>query len=145
MASNDDRKVERWGLDRLRPHPKQGQYFASPTPHELKELAADLEANGQLQPVEILPDGTILCGHRRVAAARLLGWAAVDLWVRDLDPAAAERRLIEDNVHRRQLGKLGLARCYKALKALESKGPGGRLMAHEARLRPQLGPPVAHR
>jgi ParB/RepB/Spo0J family partition protein len=133
MRTNDNRKVERWAVDRLRPHPKQGQCFASPTAHELEELAADMACNGQVQPIEILPDGTILCGHRRVAAARLLGWVAVDAWVRDLDPAAAETRLLLDNVNRRQLGKLGLARVYRALKALESKGLDGRLMAHEER------------
>ena len=121
MPTND-RKIERWAVDRLRPHPKQGQYFPDAPPHEVAELAADMEANGQLQPVEALPDGTIIAGHKRLAAARLLGWTELDVWVRDdlaADPAAAERRLIEDNLHRRQLGKLGLARCYRALKVLE--------------------------
>jgi ParB-like chromosome segregation protein Spo0J len=82
MRTNDNRKVERWAVDRLRPHPKQGQYFPDAPVHELEELAADMKANGQLQAVEILADGVIVCGHRRVAAARLLGWAAVDVWVR---------------------------------------------------------------
>jgi ParB family chromosome partitioning protein len=133
MPTND-RKIERWAVDRLRPHPKQGQYFPDARIHEVAELAADMKANGQLQAVEILPDGTILCGHRRVAAARLLGWVEVIAWVRhDLgdDPAVAEMRLITDNVLRRQLGKLALARCYRALKALESKNLDGRLMDYE--------------
>jgi ParB-like chromosome segregation protein Spo0J len=136
MATNDTRKVKRWAVDRLRPHPKQGQYFANPPPHEVEELAADMKANGQLQPVEALPDGTVIAGHKRLAAARLLGWPEIDVWVRaDLagDPAAAERRLIEDNLNRRQLGPLGLARCYQALKALASKGLGGRLMDYQQR------------
>jgi ParB-like chromosome segregation protein Spo0J len=141
MATN--RKVERWGLDRLRPHPKQGQYFPDAPAHEVAELAADLEANGQLQPVEALPDGTLIAGHKRLAATRLLGRTEIDVWVRPEfagDPAAGERRLIEDNLHRRQLGPLGLARCYKALRSLESKGLDGRLFAHEARdLRDRLG------
>jgi ParB-like chromosome segregation protein Spo0J len=135
MATND-RKVERWDLDRLRPHPLQGKYFPDAPIGEVEELAADLARSGQLQPVEILPDGVILCGHRRVAAARLLGWAEVIVSIRDdltADPAAAERRLIEDNLNRRQLGKLELGRCYKGLKALESKGLGGRLMDYEQR------------
>jgi ParB family chromosome partitioning protein len=133
MATNDS-KVERWELDRLRPHPKQGQYFPDAPAHELEELAADMKANGQLQAVEVLADGVILCGHRRVAAARLLGWTEVIVWVRDDlidDPAAAEMRLVEDNLHRRQLGKLGLARCYQGLKMLECKAVDGRLMGHE--------------
>jgi hypothetical protein len=49
------------------------------------------------------------------------------------DPVAAERRLIEDNLNRRQLGPLGRARCYKRLKELASRGRGGRLLDYEAR------------
>jgi hypothetical protein len=46
MATN--REVERWGLDRLRPHPRQGRYCPDAPAHELEELAADMKANGQM-------------------------------------------------------------------------------------------------
>jgi ParB-like chromosome segregation protein Spo0J len=136
VATNDDRKFETWELGRFQENPLQRQVFAEPPQHEVGELAADMQANGQTTPVEALPDGALIAGHKRLAAARLLGWKELDVWVRaDLadDPAAAERRLIEDNLHRRQLGPLGLARCYRRLKELESKGPGGRLLDYEAR------------
>jgi ParB family chromosome partitioning protein len=143
MATNDNRKVEQWDLDRLRPHPKQGQYFADPPPHEVAELAADMDANGQLQPVEVLPDGTIIAGHKRLAAARLLGWTKINVWVRyDLaaDPAAAERRLIEDNLNRRQLTPLELAACYRRLKEMAQYDPGGPLLDYErGELRDRIG------
>ncbi len=94
-------------------------------------------------PLEILPDGTILCGHRRRAAAMLLGWETIDVVVRhDLagqGEEAAERRLIEDNLDRRQMGPLAIARCYRALKTL-GRRRGDRL-CDSARLevRDQIG------
>jgi ParB family chromosome partitioning protein len=113
--------VARRKIDDLKAHPKQAQLFTEPPEHEVRELAKDLKANGQLTPVEVLPDGTLVCGHKRVLAARHLGWDEVDAWVRqDLagDPQAAERRLIEDNLNRRQMGPLEVARCYQHLRRL---------------------------
>jgi ParB-like chromosome segregation protein Spo0J len=93
-----------------------------------------MERNGQLQPIEILLDGTIICGHKRVAAARLLGWEDILVWVReDLadKPAEVERRLIEDNLNRRQLGPLARARCYQRLRQLAGGASRERLKGHE--------------
>jgi ParB/RepB/Spo0J family partition protein len=143
MDASDNRKLERWKITALRPHAKQADLFGQPPQHELEELMADLARSGQLQPVEILPDGTILCGHRRIAAARLLGWTEVNAWVRDdlaADPAAAECRLITDNLVRRQLGPLELAGCYRRLKELEKRNPAGQLLDYErGELRDRIG------
>jgi ParB family chromosome partitioning protein len=143
MITDGPKKIENWKLERLSPHPRQGQFFLDPTTQEVKELAADLQRNGQLQPVEALPDGTIVAGHKRLAAARLLGWAELTVWVRDDladDPAAAERRLIEDNLNRRQLGPLELARCYRHLKLLEARrGAGGLSDSAKSDLRDAIG------
>ncbi len=90
-----------------------------------------------------MPDGVIIAGHKRVAAAKSLGWAEVAAWVRDDlvgDDAAVERRLVEDNLTRRQLGPLAMARCYKALKVLERTSKSARLTDSESKeLRDQLG------
>jgi ParB/RepB/Spo0J family partition protein len=121
---NGDKQILRWEIAKLQPHPRQAGLFRPPPEHEVAELADDMKRNGQLQPVEILPDGVLIAGHKRVAAATLLGWAEVDVWVRDdlaNDPVAAERRLIEDNLYRRQLGPLEVARCYKRLKEMGRK------------------------
>jgi len=126
LVHNVNKRLEVWDITRLKPHPKQGKYF-SVTPQVLQELAEDLKRNGQLQPVEAVPDGTLIAGHKRVAAAKLLGWREISVWVRDdlaQDPAAAERRLIEDNLNRGQLGPLATARCYRGLKELDRKRAG---------------------
>jgi ParB/RepB/Spo0J family partition protein len=121
MVMHASKKMAKWALDRLQAHPKQALLFSPPPLDEVKELADDIKLNGLLQPVEILPDGTVVCGHKRLAAVRLLGWTHIDVWIRDdlaHDSVAAETRLITDNLHRRQLGPLELAKCYLALKVL---------------------------
>lgn len=107
-------------LDCLKPHPQQKELFPPLSDIELQCLADDLKKNGLRYPAEILPDGTIVCGHQRVAAAKLLGWAEIDCIVRhDLAAAgndAIERHLIDDNLNRRQLAELDIARIYRHLK-----------------------------
>lgn len=115
-----DRGVD-WPIANLKQHPKQSEMFIDPTEHEVKKLAETMKA-GLDHPIEILPDGTIICGHRRTAAARLLGWKTIRAVVRhDLkdDPKAAETRLIEENLVRRQMSPLQIARCYCMLKQIE--------------------------
>jgi ParB family chromosome partitioning protein len=127
MLENSDRRIEQWPLADLKPHSRQAEFFPPPDEREVMELAGDLEANGLLQPVEVLPDGTIVCGHKRVQAARMLGWPRISVWIRaDLDaagPAAVETRFLQDNVTRHQLSPLQLARCYQRLREL-AKGVG---------------------
>jgi ParB family chromosome partitioning protein len=121
------RKIIKWDINNLTPHPIQATLFPTPPSHEIAELAATIK-KGLDHPVEILPNGTILAGHKRIAAAKLLGWTEIEVWVRDDladDPAAAEKRLIEDNLVRRQLSPLETARCYQQLKKIEH-GNGGR-------------------
>jgi ParB/RepB/Spo0J family partition protein len=143
MAENNGREIVRWRVDGLVPHPRQLQMFGEPDPHEIGDLVDDLRRNGQLQPLEITRGGVIIAGHRRTAAARLLGWETLQVWVRDDladDPAAVERRLIEDNLNRRQLGRLAKARLYKRLRELERGGGDGRLPGEQGQdLRDRLG------
>jgi ParB/RepB/Spo0J family partition protein len=144
MADNNGREIVGWRVADLRPHPRQAELFPEAPEHEIAELADDMQRNGQLMPIECLPDGkTIIAGHRRTAAARLLGWETLQVWVRDDladDPAAVERRLIEDNLNRRQLGRLAKARLYKRLRELERGGWDGRLPGEQGQdLRDRLG------
>ena len=113
------KKVQKWEISKLRPHPRQAELFKDLNDFELAQLAADMDRNGQQVPIEILPDGTIIAGHQRVRAAKLLGWTEIDVLVRDdlesLGPCAILTRLIEDNYHRRHDDALSVARCAKVL------------------------------
>ena len=119
------KKIEKWQLDKLTSHPRQNAIFQPPTSEEIDQLARQMESQPSTSLVEILPDGTIVCGHSRVQAARQLGWQELEVWVReDLAAQGGEavlRRLIEDNYIRRQLSPLDQARCLKHLFELEEK------------------------
>src|SRR4051812_38618228 len=95
-------------------------------------------------PIEALPDGTIVAGHRRAQAARHLGWSKVEVWVRDdlkaQGDAAVEDRFIWDNLGRRQMGPLEIARCYQRLKTNFRVNQSDRLSDRDKRdLRDQIG------
>ncbi|EGD44004.1 LigA [Nocardioidaceae bacterium Broad-1] len=49
---------------------------------DLSPLMASIERIGVLQPITIAPDGTLLCGRRRLEAVKRLGWRTVRVWVR---------------------------------------------------------------
>src|SRR5262249_60344055 len=71
-------KVQKWKISRLKKHPLQETMFGDLPDAELRALAEDMRVNKQKDPVEILPDGTVLAGHQRIRAARLLGWPEGD-------------------------------------------------------------------
>ncbi len=49
---------------------------------DLDPLKRSIERLGLLQPITISPDGTLICGRRRLEAIRELGWPTVRVWVR---------------------------------------------------------------
>jgi hypothetical protein len=48
---------------------------------DVETLAASIAAVGLLQPITVAPDGTLLAGQRRLAAARRLGWQHIPVIV----------------------------------------------------------------
>jgi ParB-like chromosome segregation protein Spo0J len=104
----------------LRPHPKQSAFFDPPTDAKVQEPAHDIQDNGLRTPIEILPDGTVVCGHTRLAAVKALGWTTVDVVVREdlaeRGEKAVHARMVEDNLHRRHMSKLEQARAYDWLR-----------------------------
>lgn len=76
-------------------------------------------------PIEILPDGTVISGHQRLRAARRLGWTHVPVIIRwDLakaTPETVELALIDDNVHRRQLTVFEQAKLFAEVRRLKEQ------------------------
>jgi hypothetical protein len=64
-------EAKEWDLLDLKSHPQQATHFPPLPYEEARALSADIEANGLREPLEFLPDGTIISGHRRRTA--LLG------------------------------------------------------------------------
>ena len=124
--SGSKRRIVRRPIKSLKSHRSQADLFGLVSDVEIEQLADDMKRNGQRVAIEILPDGTIVCGHQRVRAAKLLGWEEIRCWVRDdLEKAgdvAIDKRLIEDNLNRRQMTPLAVARCYLHLREMERDG-----------------------
>ena len=74
----------------------------------LDTLADDMKKRGLVQPVLVRPrtDGAgfdIVCGHRRLAAARKLGWTSIPAVIRDLSDKEAYLINMTENVQREDL------------------------------------------
>lgn len=87
---------------------------------DLDSLAASIERDGLLQPITVTPDGILVCGARRLAAIKQLGWQHVKVWVRsgisgDLAHLLAEQ---DDNVLHKPLTQLEGAALYREVKSL---------------------------
>jgi ParB family chromosome partitioning protein len=126
--ANRERVIVRWKLSCLKPHPLQAALFGDISEAELAALAADMEKRGQRQSVEVLPDGTVIAGHQRLRAAKLLGWKEVEVKVRhdlaDAGDNASEAELIRDNLYRRHLNPLARARSIARLMEIETDSRG---------------------
>ncbi|MDR1186974.1 MAG: ParB/RepB/Spo0J family partition protein [Bifidobacteriaceae bacterium] len=85
---------------------------------DLSDLVESIRRHGLLQPITIAPDGTLICGARRLAALKRLGCRHVPVWVRSglsdrLSALMAER---DENTVRLPYSKVELARLFEELK-----------------------------
>ena len=106
-------------LDRLQPDPDNPRTAVG----DVTELAASMGGLGLLQPVVARIDGErliIVAGHRRVAAARWLGWSTIPTIInRTLRPAQALAAMIAENTQRVDLDPIEEAHALAALQKQE--------------------------
>lgn len=87
---------------------------------DLTALAESIARDGLLQPLTVTIDGVLVCGARRLAAIKLLGWRTVNVWVRSgisdrLGHLLAEQ---DDNVLHKELTPSEKTALYRELKTL---------------------------
>jgi ParB family chromosome partitioning protein len=87
---------------------------------DLDELCASIQTVGLLQPITITPDGTLVCGARRLAAVRRLGWTRIKVWVNSSISSRLAAVLAEqhENTTRKPLAPTEAAALYAELKQL---------------------------
>lgn len=87
---------------------------------DLTELVESIRELGLLQPVTIAPDGTLICGARRVEACRILGLRHIKVWIRSGLSTELKQILAEqhENTMRKPLAPTEAARIYRELKTL---------------------------
>jgi len=95
---------------------------------DLDPLVDAIRRDGLLQPITITPDGMLICGARRLAAIRRLGWKTVNVWVRSGISTTLGLLLAEqdDNLLHKPLTRTEEATLYAELKALMAEDAAGR-------------------
>jgi len=86
---------------------------------DLEALKASIAEHGLLQPITVTQNGLLICGARRLAAVKQLGWKVVNVWVKadlstKLTSFLAER---EDQANVKPYTVAEMARLYEELKA----------------------------
>jgi ParB-like chromosome segregation protein Spo0J len=111
-------KVTNISVEELKPHPLNRVIYAD-GPGE--ELVDSIREKGILTPLLITPDNTIVSGHRRLMAAKVLKIPSVPAIVSDVtDPIEVEERLILSN-RQREKSNFQKAKEYEHLKAIEEQ------------------------
>ncbi|WP_140393341.1 ParB N-terminal domain-containing protein, partial [Leucobacter sp. 7(1)] len=95
---------------------------------DLDSLVESIARDGLLQPITITPDGMLICGARRLAAIRRLGWKTVNVWVRSGISTTLGLLLAEqdDNLLHKPFTRTEEATLYAELKALMVEDATGR-------------------
>lgn len=86
----------------------------------LQELAESIKSQGLIQPIVARPIGNrlvneIVCGHRRVRAARLAGHEVIEALVRDMTDEEAAAAQIHENLARKDVTPLEEAEGFDRL------------------------------
>jgi ParB family chromosome partitioning protein len=87
---------------------------------DIDALAISIQNQGLLQPITVTPDGILVCGARRLAALRQLGFRKLNVWVRSgisdrLTQLLAEQ---DDNALHKSLSPTEAATLYREVKML---------------------------
>ncbi len=90
---------------------------------DLSSLKGSMKRHGLMNPIVINRANELIAGHRRLEAARELGWHAVTVRVVDQADAADILEMeIEENTHRKPLSTDELGDAYKRLDYLRNPG-----------------------
>ncbi|MFP4644449.1 MAG: ParB N-terminal domain-containing protein [Spirochaetales bacterium] len=90
---------------------------------DLSALKDSMKRYGLMNPVVINRANELIAGHRRLEAARELGWHAISVRVVDQADAADILEMeIEENTHRKPLSTDELGEAYKRLDYLRNPG-----------------------
>ena len=98
---------------------------------DLTELAESIARDGLLQPLTVTIDGVLVCGARRLAAIKLLGWRTVSVWVRSGVSGRLGHLLAEqdDNLLHKNLTSSEKTALYRELKTLMAEDAARRQAA----------------
>lgn len=87
--------VENWHVERIKPYLRNARKISDKA---IAKVATSLAQFGWKQPLVVDPQGVLIVGHTRLAAAKRLGWNEVPVLVaHDLTPAQVKAYRLMDN------------------------------------------------
>ncbi len=101
----------------------------------LSELAGSMKEHGLMNPVILTEDRILISGHRRISAAKKLGWKTIE--ARILPDLSEKERLemeIDENLHRKDFTSDEIVEAFHRLEKLSNPGFFRRIMTHLKRL-----------
>lgn len=117
--------VTTWATARLRPHPFNAEIYGDDGGQDA-DLRASIRTMGVLEPLEVLPDGRIVSGHRRWAAALAEGVATLPTRPYPGDPSDEIEIKAAILEHNRQRDKTPEQRAREVAAMLEIEHERGR-------------------
>ncbi len=88
---------------------------------DLTPLAESLRKHGLMNPIVITPQHELIAGHRRLEAARQLGWETIPARIVDQTNVVELMELeLDENIHRKSLNTDELADAYVRLDKLRN-------------------------
>lgn len=95
---------------------------------DLSPLMTSMQKYGQLSPIVITRKNELVAGHRRLLAAKRLGWFTLDAAIVDRDTPVEKLEMeLEENVHRKDFSPEELLAGYSRLEKLRRPGLGVRI------------------
>lgn len=90
---------------------------------ELRPLMESMRRHGLMNPIVVTAKNELIAGHRRLEAARRLGWKRIPCHVTDNVDAINQLEMeIEENTQRKSLSTDELADAYMRLDRLRNPG-----------------------
>ncbi len=89
----------------------------------LKDLSKSLSEHGLMNPVTITEDKVLISGHRRIEAAKLLGWKTIEATVHpNLSRIELLEMEIDENLHRKDFTSDEIVEAFHQLEKLKHPG-----------------------
>lgn len=90
---------------------------------DLTSLKESMRQHGLLNPIVVTSDNVLVAGHRRLEAAKQLGWNTIAVRIIDhVDDCDQLEMEIEENTQRKNLSTDELAEAYLRLDKLKNPG-----------------------
>ena len=87
-------------IDKIKEHPVNKEIYGDDSEEQITELAEKIKASNWIKPIVISKNNFIISGHRRVRAARILGYSEIECEYTAGDEDMLLEQLLNENAYR---------------------------------------------